>query len=118
MVKMDLMLQTDEAKAVQEKAAKEAEEQEAEDDAFRQEMDGQEAEDDEDDEGAGEALDVLEEEGLILAAADARSTAAASVLPTSIATEDAPVVAAVAAASPPWGSTHIRPSSAHTSRSP
>ena len=39
-----------------------------------------------------EALDVLEEEGLILAAADARSTAAASVLPTSIATEDAPVV--------------------------
>ncbi len=46
-----------------------------------------------------EALDVLEEEGLILAAADARSTAAASVLPTSIATEDAPVVAAAAAAS-------------------
>ena len=42
-----------------------------------------------------EALDVLEEEGLILAAADARSTAAAAVLPTSIATADAPVVAAV-----------------------
>ena len=39
-----------------------------------------------------EALDVLEEEGLILAAAD-------SVLPTSIATEGAPVVAAAAAAS-------------------
>ena len=46
-----------------------------------------------------EALDVLEEAGLIPAAADARSTAAASVLPTSIATEDAPVVAAMAAAS-------------------